>query len=94
MCCLKPHTDSDATKEVKYILQQCTDLLVRYVANLQQIGRVKENDSLMGTTFHAFLDMFLLIGLDVKTFSLLLKYGADPDSACNGRYPLSIIILE
>jgi hypothetical protein len=41
MCCLKHHTDSDATKEVKYILQQCTDLLVRYGANLQQIGRVK-----------------------------------------------------
>ena len=103
ICCLRPHTDSDAlrpqadsdaTKEVKDMLQQCTELLMRHGANLQQIGRVKEDGSLMGTAFHAFFDMSLLVGLDVNTFSLLLKYGADPDIECDGRYPLSIIILE
>lgn len=101
ICCLKPHmdslrsqADSDATKEVKDMLQQCTELLVKHGANLQQIGRVKEDGSLMGTAFHAFFDMSLLIGLEVNTFSLLLKYGADPDIECNGQYPLSIIIQE
>ena len=67
---------------------------MRYGASLQQIGRVKEDDSLMGTAFHTFFDMSLLIGLDVNTFSLLLIHGADPDIECKGRYPLSIIILE
>lgn len=50
--------------------------------------------ALEGTAFHAFCDMSILIGLDVKTFTLILKYGADPNIECNGLYPLNLIFEQ
>lgn len=94
ICCLDLKTGEEIYVEVSELLQQCTEILLRHGASLIQVGRVTEDGSLMGTAFHAFCEMSVLIGLDFKTFSLLIKYGADPEIECDGLFPPNIIFKQ
>ncbi|XP_071133869.1 uncharacterized protein [Mytilus edulis] len=95
ICSLNLHFDEGMEfTTIVGMLQHCTEIFLRHGAKLQQIGRVNEDGSLVGTALHSFCDMSILIGLDTKTLALLLKYGADPEIECNGLYPVSLILEQ
>lgn len=93
-CCLAPDIDEELKLVLFESIRQCLELLLRHGANPHLSGRRNEDGSLAGTAFHSFCEMTIRFGLDLNSFSLLLKYGVDPDIECNGFYPVDLIFED
>lgn len=88
----------DDTINIRRFVTKCTETLLRHGVDLSIKGPIGDKPNIVnGTALHAFLKVFILLGLDersITTFRLLIQNGSDPNDNGEGRYPLNTFLDE